>query len=369
VVVHAGMPKAGSSSIQAWLQAHSDELARHHDTVLLVARTRRAPDGGNGLTIEEHRGGGVNIGKFVTRYLAVGRPRKHIDRLVDAIADHAARHTGVILSSEGFAQLFSDGDEKLLGGLESLARQHTVRVAYYMRPQHTALEAAWRQWGFRTRDSPAEYVRRLAAGLHYERTARVAVQWAPSVSFEPRPFRVDLLDGGSPVTDFVRTFLPAVDAAEHGEVWENRGLHLDLVNALRDAPATLVGSGPHDWRALRELSRLTEAWAVPESDNVCRSRLVLQAYCHSEFETGNRQLLARLGWNVDQFVPALDDASVDGDLNQLDELWRPRASAAERRLLHAALLSALRRARDASMPAVGELHTTAPGWPEGTADH
>ena len=69
-------------------------------------------------------------------------------------------------------------DEPFLRALDALGGEHTVRVAYYVRPQHTAIESWWCEAGFR---QPADRARRCRASrgeLHYlqtlERRARSA---------------------------------------------------------------------------------------------------------------------------------------------------------------------------------------------------
>jgi hypothetical protein len=89
-----------------------------------------------------------------------------------------------------------------LGALDDLANRMRVRVAYYVRPQHTALEAAWRQWGFRSGLSPSAFLDKRLNSLRYHHTYVHVTEAAPGVEFTMCPFHRDLLIGGDAVVDF-----------------------------------------------------------------------------------------------------------------------------------------------------------------------
>ena len=244
------------------------------------------------------------------------------------------------MSAEGFASLFIPGDVPFLRALDRLSQHHTVRVAYYVRPQHTAIEARWRQWGFRTEMSPSAWVLDQADQLRYADTVDLVRERAPGVSFEARPFRPDLLPGGSVVVDFAREFLRIDDPPGAADVYENVGLSLDFANLLRDAPALLLDDpGVRINAGGRQLAlgMLGRSWNLPESRPARESRVVLQRYAYREFEARNRVLAADLGWPTEHFVPPPDDdAGSGGEPAELDELWKPHASATAREYLYAA---------------------------------
>jgi len=102
------------------------------------------------------------------------------------------------------------------------------------------------------------------------------------VSFEPRPFRRDLLDGSDPAADFARRFLDVVEADPPPEsrIWLNRGLPLEVVNAMRHAPPDLLFSSIQDNEKLDLIKTLLSDLDAPETERTVRSRLILQAYCH-----------------------------------------------------------------------------------------
>jgi hypothetical protein len=88
------------------------------------------------------------------------------------------------------------------------------------------------------------------------------------VSFEPRPFRADLLDGGDPAVDFARRFLDGVEAYARPEarIWSNVGLPLEVVNAIRHAPPDLLFSSMCDNEKLDGIKRLLSGLDAPETE-------------------------------------------------------------------------------------------------------
>lgn len=341
VVIHAGMGKAGSSSIQWWLARNAAELKQSGVSVV-VARADGRGGEANSLELTEYRSGNAASNSFVLAYSAAGQRRPALlESFCEQLESAATRNRIVVISSEGMETLFQRSDG---GGfverLEKLARHLQVRVAYYVRPQHTALEAAWREWGFRSGQSPSVYLSSRSALLNYFEIYNTVRAHAPSVSFEPRPFRADLLDLGDPVADFARRFLELADwPAGETSPWSNRGLPLEVVNALRFAPAGLFWRSVIDNRRLNVIKAALGDLEARETEETNRSRLLLQAYCHQAFEQGNRRLIEARGWEAAGFVPAVesDDVGPERRLTALDELWRPKSSEAELSALYTAL--------------------------------
>jgi len=339
IVIHAGGAKAGSTSVQHWLASNASRLRREHDIAVAVARVadpirvaefkRRKPVNSNALGQARKRGAGV-WATALTRFFA-------------GIQALSARHRFLLVTSETIDQLLWRADERFLHGLEELATRHRVVLSYYMRPQHTALEASWRQWGFRSDAAPSIYVSRRGEALHYATTYRHVRRLAPGVVFEPRPFRADLLDAGNVVVDFARRNLDLeISPTEAPPI--NRGLPLELVNVLRSAPPGTFWSSEHDNAELRRIKDLFGDIQIPESAKVRRSRQILQGYCHQTFEAGNRELIRELGWATTEFVPAPDEP-VEGELADLDELWSSNASGPESEILFHAIARALDRGK------------------------
>lgn len=345
VVLHPGRGKAGSSSIQAWLAHHVDRL-RDTDIWFLTAPPGAADRGSRRIRLAPYTTGPANANSVLNAWEAEGSERRVLlDSFFEQVNAQAARSRITVVSAEAMSVFFWRLDEEFLQRMELLARGHDVRVAYYVRPQHTALEAGWRQWGFRSGLPPSRFIAEHALAHHYFATYESVRRLAPSASFEPRPFRRDLLERGDPAADFARRFLDLTDPPSGGApIWANRGLSLELVNALRRAPPGRFWSSMHDNSKLDRIKELLGELDAPETERTNASRSVLQAYAHATFEPGNAQLIEAMSWDAGFFVPPAEDgrgAEAEVDLAVLDELWEPTGSDTELRSLCAALERAL----------------------------
>jgi hypothetical protein len=342
IIFHAGMSKTGSTSIQEWLAAHLSllrsrgiqsmriEQARSTDPVALVPSTRANA-----------------TSKFLPAARDPATRPEVARRICEELDAHAAHADVLVVSSESYEVFFNDAANakghvtSVLGHLDALARAHSVRVAYYVRPQHSWLESAWLQWGFRDLRPPDVWLRRQRSKLEYLQISEQVRQSAPHLSFEMRPFRVDLLDGGHVVSDFARVFLGLRDLppASTPERWSNRSIPLEMAIVLRDAPPGMFWSNMHDNKVFYPLKKLILQWDLPQTEVVARSRQVLQRYAHATFESDNQRLLRELGWNTEYFVPPAEDSeeAADAGLAALNVLWKSAASDAERHALFRAL--------------------------------
>ena len=337
IIVHAGMPKTGSTSVQRWL-IQNRELLANRGIQLLVATNHSRSKPGTGMRLEPYESGPVNSGKLALAWVADGFSTRIPERFVTELARFAERHQGLMVSGEALSAFFYRLDARLLSALDDLARTHTVRVAYYVRPQHTAIEALWRQGRFRAPAAPSEMAVEQAETLHYLRTLEGVNEGAPHVDFVVRPFRSDLLEGGSAVSDFTHVFLN-VDS-RGPDIQENPGLSLELVNRLRQAPDGLFWNGAVERYPRRKLRAAAAHLDLPASPETKRSRHILRAYCREVFEDDNRELIRRLSWPTAEFVPP---AKLRGrwDLAELDDLWTPKDSPAELARLFDKLSNAL----------------------------
>lgn len=345
IVIHAGMPKAGSSAIQGWLLrgARGGETAPGWTPLVASnvdgsVRVDTAADAGR-----------MNSGGIVHLLRDAATTVPSAQAFAAALRDHLTRHDQIVLSGEGLAQAMWTPLPTLLSELDGLARDHEVRVAYYVRPQHTALEAAWRQWGFREQHTPGTYVERRGTQpmrFDYLGTWDQVRELAPLVTMTVRPFRRDLLAGGDVVVDFARHFLGTQLTGGSDDRSDNVGLSLDLTNLLQASEFDDFWSTAHENATFNRIKTVLSTVTVDPSPAALAGRDVLQAWCHERFADRNAALFAHLGCDAAPFVPPVDAA---GDLSRLDELWAPPDSPATREAV-ALLLRRLLRDRPATIP-------------------
>ena len=345
IIFHAGMSKTGSTSIQDWLKANLPLLQSRGiqsmrieqpgatDTVALVPSTKANA-----------------TSKFLPAARDPATRPQAAQRICEQLDAHATDADVLVVSCESYEVFFNNAANvkeqsvrgpSVFGHLEELARAHSVRVAYYVRPQHSWLESAWLQWGFRDARPPDVWLRRQRSRLEYLQISNAIRQAAPHLSFEMRPFRSDLLEGGHIVSDFAGVFLGLDDLAPTvtPEIWSNRSIPLEMAVLLREAPRGMFWSNMHDNKTFYPLKRLVLQWKLPPTETAARSREVLQRYAHATFEPDNQQLIGQLGWDTEYFVPPAEgaEAASDAGLEELNVLWKSTASAAERQLLFKAL--------------------------------
>jgi hypothetical protein len=338
VVLHIGRPKAGSSSIQAWLGANVEALAAHGVQVATFAA-----DGATAEAVPTRRRT-ANAAAFGRRYQVKrtlgGDVEAFVHGAVGSLGALADRHGCIVVSSEGLAGVLDHDDEVFSAALERLATGHEVQVVVYVRPQHAALEASWCQWGFRSPDPPSTYLGEVATRLHYE-VARA--RWSaamPSVRLVVRAFRGDLLRDSDVVTDFARHGL-GVDTGDPAFVEAERvnvGLTLAGALLLRTAPegfwsGTAFRSGTDNQKIDRARDALRASGLVDASAHLqeaaAEARRVLHASAFRTFEAGNHDLVTALAWDVPWFIEPVDERR---DLAELDAIVARTAGAETRDL-------------------------------------
>ena len=345
IVIHAGMPKTGSTSIQRWIVEQRDDLHRQHGVQILVANRRTPGTPSDGVRLEpyENEADDVSSNWLLWTWFAADRPPDIPRRFFEDLSELADEHATVLITAEGLSHAFTL-DELFILGCERLAERHDVVVAIYVRPQHGAIESDWRQAGYKHRERrPSQWVRNQTRRLRYLRVLDAFRDLAPSVTLGMRPFVPGLLDGGSPVKDFARRFLVLDD--EQADLHANPTLPLELVNLLRHAPDGWFWTWTENVDLERyPRERVAEVFAgleIPESPRIHRSRLVVREHCHTTFEHENQELIRRLDWPIAEFVPHADGLQGSWDLTELDTLWEPEASASERALIYHTLRRAL----------------------------
>lgn len=332
ITIHAGLPKAGSSAIQTFLGASGDLLASRGITVatarqcdghvVVAAHHARAPsDSGGIITPLRDRERGT---EFALEFV----------RGVHAVAG-GAHH--VVMSGESLSQPFwVPSLRPVLAVLDQLASNgHACTIVMYLRPQHSALEAAWRQWGFRSRLGPADYIRDRAGHLQYERHL-AARELAPHLDIRFRPFMRRRLHGNDVVRDFAHHFL---DLEIPGPIEQvNEGFPLTFVNMMTSLPAGRLWESMHDNRALNRLRQAFDGIDIHDA-RADRGRQILLRWSVTRFERSNRAVEQALGWDFDDWFPNVEAG--DSDLEALDELWRPTLGPSEAVALEHLLMFAL----------------------------
>lgn len=355
ILVHAGMPKTGSTSIQTWLRKNAATLREDHGATVVIDRV--APDG-DLVTVPYERGPWVASLGFLLLVNHEQQGAADPDRLADlgvAFADRlvgaADGHGDIIVTAEAFAQPTLEGNPAMIHALQRAAQHHRVRVLLYVRPQHDAVESRWRQWGYFNASGLSEFWRSQLPTLSYWPQIERAKTQAPDVEFEIRPFRRDLLTDGDVVVDFARHACGVDGVAPHA-LGDNPGLSLDLVMLLAGAPDDVVrsddGNGVGtDWgRRQVTLSSLTAEWDVPVSDQAQEVRRAIHSLAYRQFAEENRLLAAAHGWGGGEFVPAPPD-EIEVAVEDLDRLIAPRIDASTLAILRSAIRD-LCRAREAA---------------------
>ena len=339
IIIHAGMPKTGSTSLQRWLVENAERLQNEQGIQILAPSNPTRPDPTGRLQLEPYESGNVNSGLVAKGWgLTTFAPEVPL-RFLAELGDLATQFARVLLTGEGLSRFLWTANEQVLAGFQDLARRHNVRVAYYVRPQHTALEAMWREDGFLRSPGPREAVMYRLPQLHYLRTLEALEARAPDVDFVVRPFRLDLLVRRNVIDDFASRFLGIDEECPRIQV--NPSLPLRLVNALRCAPDGVFRNGETELYPRKKLWRVAARLDLPSTPEIRRSRRVLQRFCHEVFEAENQQLIRSLSWPTNAFVP---DVKLDEpwDISELDTLWNPTESSSALADLHRQLESALR---------------------------
>ena len=339
IIIHAGMPKTGSTSLQRWLVENAERLQNEQGIQILAPSNPTRPDPTGRLQLEPYESGNVNSGLVAKGWgLTTFAPEVPL-RFLAELGDLATQFARVLLTGEGLSRFLWTANEQVLAGFQDLARRHNVRVAYYVRPQHTALEAMWREDGFLRSPGPREAIIYRLRQLHYLRTLEALATHAPDLDFVLCPFRSDLLVRRNVIDDFATRFLGIEEECPRIEI--NRSLPLRLVNALRHAPDGVFRSGETELYPRAQLRRVAARLDLPSTPEIRRSRRILQRFCHEEFEAENQNLIRRLSWPTTTFVP---NVKLDGpwDISELDTLWTPTESSSELDDLYRQLESALR---------------------------
>lgn len=310
VVVHAGMPKAGSTSLQYWL-------------------------GGNGLRLREQ-------GIVPVRLTGAGGAAPRWEPVVEGTAWSPASLMGpgfgraeaavrfeadlrallgtastLIVSAEGLHGRLWAGDPALLATLERLAADVLLELVIFVRPQHVAVESGWRQWGFRTAVAPSRWMADRARRLDHrwlfalaERLPDIRVRILPAVDARGAPadvvarFATDVLD------------LPPEDpTVTEPRPAANAGLPLAVCAHLSRRDDPRLWRGMHD---NERFDRLKDVLPDDLRDLDQREPLVglvrerIAAWASQRFGASNEAFLAEMGWPAEGWpAPPRSSATIE----------------------------------------------------------
>ena len=335
-IIHAGMGKTGSSSIQIWLGNNIAMLSERFGLNVLRAYINTSDESGNSTCnlqpVETETHGDSNELIQIYHHLNKKEKEELFNSFFVQLRYYLDRGNNVIVSAEAFYTLLVNSNLDFITPLYRLAEDHDLCVAYYIRPQHEAMEAAWRQWGFRTHLEPYKYLVSYEKSLHYYNTYQKLKELAPNVFFQIRPYRDDLMDSGNVVTDFINNVLGLKGKVSFEDnLWINPSLPLEIVNLLRALPEKVLWTSPHDNNRLNDFKKIIKAPYGQESEETNRSRQIIGSYCYKKFEDSNKELIGSLGWNIDNFIIHPNDFSniKNEDLKEINYLWKTKAGKSE----------------------------------------
>jgi hypothetical protein len=113
LVIHAGMAKAGSTTIQRWLADHVEVLRERGVHVLVTAVDRDHPD--QPLVIRRADARSVNSGILFARYRLTDRDPSVLADFFSKLSDLASQYPAIVVSSESLTELLCEPDPVFLG--------------------------------------------------------------------------------------------------------------------------------------------------------------------------------------------------------------------------------------------------------------
>lgn len=318
-MIHAGLPKTGSTAVQHWILDHARTLRERGLTPI----TDPAGDLTRFEPIDGHRFASTNA--FLLAYEQTRKTNGRENAMRDvarqfatAVGAAADEHGDVLVSAEGFGTLLGRRDPIFFGTLDELAARHPVRFVVYLRPQAGALVSRYRQWGFRSELRPTEWANEQIEELDHAAQADWLATTAPRVTFTPRPYVPALLPAGDVVADFAA--LVGHPDLTGREERANPGISLDLAILLRHAPAEVLatpGDGAMETGRRRlTLAAVTADWELAPSPNAEAATRAFECLVDERLGAGNRRFAARFDWPEDTLNPRMDGATT-ADLDAL----------------------------------------------------
>ena len=245
LIIHAGFPKTGSSSIQSAIGRHLRELNAHRFYMfgmdMKVGRDGvhpRLP-----LWFLDGAAKGFAKGQTLTAKVRSG---------IAEVGDDAT----LLLTSENLGQV---NMPRLFVGADQEAE---VTIVFYMRPQVDWIPSAWKQWALKTGIPLGAFVEQCLASNRPQNLASVEA-WAktlPSAKIIVRPFFRDAMAGGNPAADFFT--LIGFEAFDQASLPErvNPSMDYSLLHVMMKNAKHLF-EGVHDNGLERRLSGILPEYA------------------------------------------------------------------------------------------------------------
>jgi hypothetical protein len=272
IIVHAGFPKCGSSSIQAALFHNFARLQK--DGVSLFGKELRIADASADLGVPlwflEHA-------KEKGELLA--------ERLSDEIAsvrggngDRIGILSAENLSRPEMAPLFASLDSRL-----------EVSLVFYLRPQREWIPSAWKQWDLKRGMSLSDFVSRCVRIRRppFKRSIETWRSVLPNASVHVRFLIPELLTGGNPAVDFFDLVGLSRDRYAIEEEPRNPSLDFSILHVLSKNPHLF--SSIHDNKLMKGLMRALPAKF--QSTNIQMLSHEEEARIEESFRDENRWLL------------------------------------------------------------------------------
>lgn len=256
VIIHAGFPKCGSTSIFNAIKSNFNRLIDHN--IYVFNRTFDLPRKARRLEAPlwqlhdalHDAGKAENLRKRITHHITAS---SSTDRL--------------ILSSEN---LSNPSMAKLFSGVDDLC---DVEMIFYFRPQVDWIPSGWKQWnlksGFSLEETIQTNVKRK--NPNYLASVKAWEKALPKIKVIPRLFARDQMAGGHPAYDFFSLLNIHMKSSELLEVRSNPSIDYSLMHLLY-RNSKRIFSGPHDNNVLRALlSMLPEDYKKTNVEMVSQS--------------------------------------------------------------------------------------------------
>ena len=283
LIVHAGFPKCGSTSVFSALKANLDTLVAHD--ILVFNRNFNLP---------------ADPGKLMPPLWelqdALKEPAKS-EAMRDSIIRNIAKspaNARLILSSENLSQ---PPMAKMLAGME---RHCEVELIFYFRPQTEWIPSAWKQWNLKEGFTLSETIESYVANHRpdYLGSVKAWTEALPGIKVTPRPFLRSWMTNGNPAYDFFDMLGIDVEPSETFEERSNPSIDYALMY-LMQRNSSRIFENRHDNRGLHAMTaRLPAAY---QKTNVQMVSPAQADFIADHFQDDNMELLQHyMGMGYDQ---------------------------------------------------------------------